>query len=57
MPFRAARKVRLDVEMLEDRRLLAGHIVFTPPSGVVAVIGSFAASAFVLRKSPLRAIV
>jgi uncharacterized protein YkwD len=40
MPYRVARKVRLDVEMLEDRRLLASHIAFTPPSGVVTVIGT-----------------
>jgi uncharacterized protein YkwD len=40
MPYRVARKVRLEVEMLEDRRLLASHIGFTPPSGVVTVIGT-----------------
>jgi uncharacterized protein YkwD len=40
MPYRVPRKVRLDVEMLEDRRLLASHIAFAPPSGVVTVIGT-----------------
>jgi uncharacterized protein YkwD len=40
MPYRVARKVRLDVEMLEDRRLLASHIALTSPAGVVTVIGT-----------------
>jgi uncharacterized protein YkwD len=40
MPYRVARKVRLEVETLEDRRLLASHISLAPPSGVVTVIGS-----------------
>jgi uncharacterized protein YkwD len=40
MPYRVARKVRLGVEQLEDRRLLASHIAFAPPSGVVTVIGT-----------------
>jgi uncharacterized protein YkwD len=40
MPYRVARKVRLDVEMLEDRRLPASHIAFTPGSGMVTVLGT-----------------
>jgi uncharacterized protein YkwD len=39
MRSQAARKVHLDVEMLEDRHLLASHIAFAP-SGVVTVVGS-----------------
>jgi uncharacterized protein YkwD len=40
MPYRVARKVRLNVELLEDRRLLASHITLAPHSGVVTVVGT-----------------